>query len=79
IFITHPHLAHYDPISIDLVAQNATTFIGPSSCSEFISEYDAIGVVPGDKGTVAVSNMKHLEPTTSDTLTKKTIVAISLL
>jgi L-ascorbate metabolism protein UlaG (beta-lactamase superfamily) len=53
IFITHDHLAHYDPTSINLVAQNTTTFIGPSSCSEFISEYDGIGVVPGDNGTVA--------------------------
>lgn len=53
IFITHPHLAHYDPPSIDLVAQNTTTFIGPSSCSEFISTYDGIGVVPGDTGTAA--------------------------
>ncbi|MFW9914580.1 MAG: MBL fold metallo-hydrolase [Candidatus Thorarchaeota archaeon] len=53
IFITHPHLAHYNPPSINLVAQNTTTFIGPSSCSEFISKYDGIGVVPGDKGTVA--------------------------
>ena len=53
IFITHSHLAHYDPRSIDLVAQNTTTFIGPSSCTEFISNYNGIGVVPGDKGTVA--------------------------
>jgi len=53
IFITHSHLAHYDPTSIDLVAQNTTTFIGPSSCTEFISKYDAIGVVPGDNGTAA--------------------------
>ena len=53
IFITHEHLAHYDPTSIDLVAQNTTTFIGPSSCNEFISKYNGTGVMPGDNGTVA--------------------------
>jgi len=53
VFITHSHLAHFNPTSIDLVAQNTTMFIGPSSCSEFISEYDGIGVVPGDNGTAA--------------------------
>ena len=53
IFITHSHLAHYDPTSIDLVAQNTTTYIGPNSCNEFISKYNGTGVVPGDNGTVA--------------------------
>ncbi|MFX0183684.1 MAG: MBL fold metallo-hydrolase [Candidatus Hodarchaeota archaeon] len=53
IFITHSHNTHFNPTSIDLVTQNTTTFIGPSSCSEFISEYDGIGVVPGDNGTAA--------------------------
>jgi L-ascorbate metabolism protein UlaG (beta-lactamase superfamily) len=53
IFITHQHLAHFDPTSMDLVTQNTTTFIGSSSCSEYISEYDGIGVVPGDNETVA--------------------------
>ncbi|MFX1514727.1 MAG: MBL fold metallo-hydrolase [Promethearchaeota archaeon] len=53
IFITHNHSAHYDPTSIDLVAQNTTTFIGPSVCDEFISKYNGTGIVPGDNGTVA--------------------------
>jgi L-ascorbate metabolism protein UlaG (beta-lactamase superfamily) len=53
IFITHSHFAHYDPISIDLVAQDTTIFIGPSSCSEFITNYDGVGVIPGDNGTAA--------------------------
>jgi L-ascorbate metabolism protein UlaG (beta-lactamase superfamily) len=53
IFITHPHGDHYHPSAIDLIAQDSTEFVGPSSCTDFIDQYDATGVVPGDTGTVA--------------------------
>ncbi|MHA1746759.1 MAG: MBL fold metallo-hydrolase [Promethearchaeota archaeon] len=53
IFITHPHWDHYDQDTIDLLTQDSTEFIGPASCTDFITENDATGVVPGDNGTIA--------------------------
>ena len=53
IFITHPHGDHWDQDSIDFLKQDSTEFIGPASCTDYITENDATGVVPGDNGTVA--------------------------
>jgi len=53
IFITHAHGDHYDQDTIDFLAQDSTEFVGPTSCTSFIAENNATGVVPGDIGTIA--------------------------
>ncbi|MHA1746758.1 MAG: MBL fold metallo-hydrolase [Promethearchaeota archaeon] len=53
IFITHPHEDHWDQDTIDFLTQDSTEFVGPASCTGFISENDGTGVIPGDNGTVA--------------------------
>ena len=53
IMITHPHGDHYDQDTIDLLTDDSTEFIGPTSCTEFISENGGTGVIPGDNGTIA--------------------------
>jgi L-ascorbate metabolism protein UlaG (beta-lactamase superfamily) len=53
IIITHPHGDHYDQDTIDFLTQDSTEFIGPTNCTEFITENGGTGVIPGDEGTIA--------------------------
>ena len=53
IFITHPHGDHWDQDSIDFLTQDSTEFIGPTNCTDFLTENDGTGVVPGDNGIAA--------------------------
>lgn len=52
IFITHDHSDHYDQTSIDYIYTTETEIFCPDSCEGVKSSYNAVGLVPGNSGTI---------------------------
>jgi L-ascorbate metabolism protein UlaG (beta-lactamase superfamily) len=48
VLITHPHGDHFNSTVIDMLLKEDTEIIMPSNMSAEVTEYGAIGVVPGD-------------------------------
>ncbi|RDE13000.1 MAG: hypothetical protein C4K48_09335 [Candidatus Thorarchaeota archaeon] len=57
VLITHPHGDHFDGTIIDLLLKEDTEIIMPSNMSAEVTEYGAVGVVPGDSVLVGDINI----------------------
>ena len=57
VLITHPHGDHFNGAIIDLILKGDTEIIMPLNMSAEVTEYGAVGVVPGDSVLVGDINI----------------------